>query len=68
MIYFVHKKNDFAERFPKIILLDCQNNFVGTLKTMSNAKNFDVLATSLSVVHNYFNSSTKLLICIQPKF
>jgi len=75
-ISFVHEKNDFAERFKillntdlKIILLDCQNNFVGTLKIMSNAaKNFDVLATSLSVVHNYFNSSTKLLICIQPKF
>jgi len=29
---------------------------------MSNAaKNFDILATGLSVLHNYFNSSTKLL-------
>jgi len=29
---------------------------------MSNAvKNFDILATSLSVLHNYFASSTKLL-------
>jgi len=29
---------------------------------MSNAaKNFDILATSLSVLHNYFDSSTKLL-------
>jgi len=29
---------------------------------MSNAaKNFDILATSLSVPHNYFDSSTKLL-------
>jgi len=28
---------------------------------MSNAaKNFDILATSLSVLHNYFDSSTKL--------
>jgi len=25
------------------------------------AKNFDILATSLSVLHNYFDSSTKLL-------
>jgi len=37
----------------KIILLDRQNNFE-TLKIMSNAaKNFDILATSLSVLHNY---------------
>jgi len=28
---------------------------------MSNvAKNFDILATNLSVLHNYFDSSTKL--------
>jgi len=46
----------------KIILLDHQNNFVGTVKIMSNAvKNFDILATSLSVLNNYFNSSTKSL-------
>jgi len=64
----VHEKNDFAEGFKilldtdlKIILLD-QNNFVGILKTMSNAaKNFDILATNLSVLHNYFDSLTKLL-------
>jgi len=29
---------------------------------MNNAaKNFDILATSLSVLHNYLDSSTKLL-------
>jgi len=29
---------------------------------MSNAaKNFDILGTNLSVLHNYFDSSTKLL-------
>jgi len=29
---------------------------------MSNVvKNFDILATNLSVLHNYFDSSTKLL-------
>jgi len=47
----------------KIILLNLQNNFVGTLKKMSNAaKNFDILATSLSVLtiilivqQNYFS-------------
>jgi len=44
----------------KIILLDHQNHF-GTLKIMSNvAKNFDILATSLRVLHNYFNNSIKL--------
>jgi len=42
--------------------LDYQNNFVETLKIMSNAaKNFDILAASFSVLHNYFNRSTKLL-------
>jgi len=72
----VHGKNDFAEEFKiyfqmlntdlKIILLDHQNNFVGTSKTMSDAaKNCDILATSLSVLHNYFDSSTKLFfICM----
>jgi len=46
----------------KIILLDYQNNFIrNILKIMSNAaKNFDILATNLSVLHNYFDSSTKL--------
>jgi len=64
-----HGKNDFAEGSKvlldtdlKIILLDHQNNFVEILKIMSNAaKNFDILATSLSVLHNYFTNSTKLL-------
>jgi len=57
---FIHGKNDFAEGFK--ILPHTENNFVGTLKTMSNVgKNFDILATSLSVLHNYFDSSTRLL-------
>jgi len=42
--------------------LDHQNNFVGILKIMSNAaKNFAILTIDLSVLYNYFNSSTKLL-------
>jgi len=65
----MHRKNDFTKGFKilqnidmKIILLDNQNNFVGTLKIMSNvANNFDILATNLSVLHNYFDSATKLL-------
>jgi len=28
------------------------------------AKNFDILATGLNILHNYFYSSTKLLICL----
>jgi len=31
------------------------------------ATNFDILATSLSILHNYFDSSTKLFFCIQLK-
>jgi len=56
----------------KIILLDHQNNFIGILKIISNAaKYFDILATSLSVPHNYFDNSYNkitLLICIELKF
>jgi len=45
----------------KIILLNHQNNLVETLKIMSNAaKNVDILTTSLSVLHNYFDSLTVL--------
>jgi len=66
---YVHGKNNFAEKSKilldtdlKIILLDHQNNCVGILKIMSNAaKNFDILAISSSVLHNYFYSSTKFL-------
>jgi len=63
-----HRKNNFAEEFKillntdlKIILLDHQNNFVGTLKMSNAAKNVYILATGLSVLHYYFDSSTKLL-------
>jgi len=60
----LHGKNDFAEGSKilldtdlKIILLDHQNNFVEALKGMSNAaKNFDILATGLSVLQNYSDS------------
>jgi len=65
----MHGKNDFTKGFKilqnidlKIILLDNQNNFVSILKIMSNvANNFYILTTNLSVLHNYFDSSTKLL-------
>jgi len=52
----------------KLILLDHQNNFVETLKIMSNAaKNFDILATGLSVLHNYFQFN-KITFLIQLRF
>jgi len=49
---YAEKKNDFAEGSKtlldtdlRIILLDHQNNFVETLKIMSNvAKNFDIFS------------------------
>jgi len=38
-----------------------ENNFVGTLKVMSNAaKIFNILATNLNVLRNYFDNFTKL--------
>jgi len=69
----------------KIILFDHQNKFVilkfvilSLLSTVCNLKNneqcykkfFDILATDLSILHNYFYNSTKItfLICIQLKF
>jgi len=67
----VHGENNFAETSKilldtdlKRILLNYQNNFVGTLKIMSNvAKNFyiHILTISLNVPRNYFDRSTKLI-------
>jgi len=55
----IHRRNDFAEgpkilldTDQKIILLCHQIDFVETLKIMSDAaKNFDILATGLNVLH-----------------
>ena len=45
----------------KIILCDHQSNYVGNLNVMSNGVNsFDILATSLNVLYNYFNNLIKL--------
>jgi len=48
----------------KIILLKHQNNYVGNSSTMSKyvAKSFDILATSLSVLRNYFDNSIILFL------
>jgi len=41
--------------------LDCQNNHVGCSSIISNAaKNFDILATSLNVLHNFLIVQTNL--------
>jgi len=57
----LHEKNNFAEESKILLDTDLKNNFVETLKIVSNAaKNVDVLATDLSVLHYYFDSSTKL--------
>jgi len=42
-------------------LLNYQDNYIGHSSMMSNATK-SCLATSLSVLHNYFNSQTKLFL------
>jgi len=62
----VHGKNDFAEGSKILldtdlkIILDHRNNFVGILKISNTAKNFASLA-NLSVLHHYFDKSTKFI-------
>jgi len=44
-------------------LLNYQSYYVGRSSIMSHvAKNFDILATSLDILHNYFNGLTKLFL------
>jgi len=65
----MHGKNSFAEVSKYLAtcrsvnnFVDYQNNYVGISSMINNvAKSSDILATSLSVIHNYFNGSTKLL-------
>jgi len=63
----LYEKINFTEiskilaRYKKYILLDCQINYVRCSSIMSSAaKSFDILATNLSILHNYFNALTKL--------
>jgi len=57
-LFSQHGKNDFAEGSKillntdqKIILLNHRNNFVGTLKIISNApKNFDILVIGFYII------------------
>jgi len=48
---YVHRKNDF-EISKNLTRYKSKNNFIGTLKIMSNvAKNVHILATSLNILH-----------------
>jgi len=66
---YIYKKKDFAKvsknlgRYrSKNNFVEHQNNHVENSNTMSNSvKNFDILAISLNILHNYFDSLTKLL-------
>jgi len=67
---FIHGKNGFVEvsknlagyKSLKIILLDCQNDYVKRLNIFDDAvKYFVILATSLSILHNYFDSLNKII-------
>jgi len=53
-------------------LLDHQNNYVERLSVDNNAaKNFNILVTSLNVLHNYFDDLNKIIfrsVSITPKF
>jgi len=71
----IYGKNDFAERskilldtYLKIILLDYQSNFFGILKIMNNAKNFNILATSLNFLRNYFDTVCLTKACTAKLF
>jgi len=49
----------FMHSCTETIIVGYQNNYVGNSSTMSNAaKNFNILAINLSVLYNYFDSST----------
>jgi len=68
-ITFVHRKNDFAEvsknlgRSENNFVGFCwKNNYVGTSnmilqKQYCKKQHFNILATSLSILHYYFDSS-----------
>jgi len=43
----------------KMILLNHQNNYLERLKVDKAAKSFDILATSLSILHYYFDGLNK---------
>jgi len=42
-------------------LVDHQNNYVERLNINNNAKSFNILAISLSVLHNYFDGPNNII-------
>jgi len=60
-----HEKNCFLKIFKN--LFRSKNNFVWTIKIIvynvddSAAKSFDIQATNLNVLHNYFDSLNKII-------
>jgi len=66
----VYEKNSNAKvsknlaRYRKIILLD-QNNYVESLSVDNNAaKSFNIRATSLNVLHDYFDDPNKFIFSV----
>jgi len=65
--YSPHRKNSFAEEFKNLTRHRSENIFVyiklyRSLSVDDNAvKSFNVLATSLSVLHNYFDGPNKII-------
>jgi len=62
----IHGKNNFAEILKNLIRYRSKNNFVEpqnnySLSVDDNLKNFNILATSSSVLHNYFDGSNKMI-------
>jgi len=64
----MYGKNGFAEvsknlaKYSSRIILFDQNSYVERLSINDNAvKNFNTLAISVNVLHNYFNSSNKII-------
>jgi len=59
------EKNFFLKIFKNLVR--SKSNFVWTIKIIvynvddSAAKNFNILATSLNVLHNYFESLSKII-------
>ena len=62
LVAFIYKKNDFAEISKNLAKYRSENNFVESSKIYSKhvvnnaAKNVNIVANSLSVLRNYFDS------------
>jgi len=71
----VNEKNNFVRISKKlvtdlkIILLESKSNYVERLSVYDNtAKSFNILATSLNILYNYFDGSNKIIFRYLAKF